>query len=110
MATALETTLLLAVPAADSLVAKHREHLDLAAQDGIPAHITVVYPFKPLAEITAADHKSLEATFLNHPEFTIRGSQTAWLGDSVVCVAVDDAEPARQLIGAVVETFPNFPP
>lgn len=110
VSTALETTLLLAMPAADPLVARHRDDLDLAAQDGIPAHVSVVYPFKPLAEIIAADHATLEGIVGHRRGFTIRGSQTAWLGDSVLCVAVDDPEPTRELIAAVVGAFPGFLP
>lgn len=79
MFTAIETTLLLAVPVADPLVGRHRSQLDLAAQDGIPAHVTVIYPFKPLCELSAADHFLLEELFLGHPSFELTGIRTAWL-------------------------------
>lgn len=110
MPTAIETTLLLAVPVADPLVARHRNHLDLAAQDGIPAHVTVIYPFTPLGELSATEHFLLEELFLGHPSFELTGTRTAWLGDSVMCVAVDDPEPVRRLIRSVVRSFPNSPP
>lgn len=110
MPTAIETTLLLAVPVADPLVARHRSHLDLAAQDGIPAHVTVIYPFKPLGELFAADHIVLEDLFLGHANSELTGTRTAWLGDAVMCVAVDDPEPVRRLIRSVVRSFPSLPP
>jgi hypothetical protein len=40
-----ETALLLPVPAAEPAVGRHRARLDEAARDGVPAHITVLYPF-----------------------------------------------------------------
>ena len=49
-----ETALLLPVPAAESSVGQHRARLDQAARDGVPAHITVLYPFLPPAGIDAA--------------------------------------------------------
>ena len=46
-----ETALLVPVPAAEPSVGKHRARLDEAARDGVPAHITVLYPFLPPAGI-----------------------------------------------------------
>ena len=51
MAPATETALLVEVPAADAAVARHREILDLAAGWGVPAHLTVLYPFVPPAQL-----------------------------------------------------------
>ena len=33
------------VPAADSLVDEHRRHLDVAASWGVPAYVSVLYPY-----------------------------------------------------------------
>ena len=42
-----ESALLVAVPAAEPAVAAHRSRLDTSAAVGVPAHITVLYPFLP---------------------------------------------------------------
>src|SRR5580658_9294142 len=39
-----ESALLVLVPAAEPAVGQHRARLDGAARDGVPAHITVLYP------------------------------------------------------------------
>jgi hypothetical protein len=47
----MQSALLLAVPAAEAAAGPHRARLDASARDGVPAHITVLYPFLPPAEI-----------------------------------------------------------
>jgi hypothetical protein len=42
-----ETAVIAAIPDAEPLVGKHRQHLDAAATWGMPAHVTVLYPFVP---------------------------------------------------------------
>ncbi|HUA40041.1 MAG TPA: hypothetical protein VMA32_00615 [Streptosporangiaceae bacterium] len=48
-----ETALLLPVPATEPAVREHRARLDEAVRDGVPAHITVLNPFVPLADIAS---------------------------------------------------------
>jgi 2'-5' RNA ligase len=48
-----DTTLVLLVPEAESIVGKWRATLDPAAAEGMPAHITVLYPFIPIGKIDA---------------------------------------------------------
>jgi hypothetical protein len=45
----LQSALLLPVPAAESVVGPHRARRDASARDGVPAHVTVLYPFLPTA-------------------------------------------------------------
>jgi hypothetical protein len=54
-----ETALLLPVLAAEPAVGQQRARLDEAARDGVPAHITVLYPFLPPAGIGERLLKSL---------------------------------------------------
>jgi 2'-5' RNA ligase len=42
---ATQSALLIAVPEADDVVSPWRERLDTAARLGVPAHITLLYPF-----------------------------------------------------------------
>jgi hypothetical protein len=43
--TATETAVIVAVDAAEPAVAEHRRRFDVAASWGVPAHVTVLYPF-----------------------------------------------------------------
>jgi hypothetical protein len=40
-----ETAVIVPMPAMEPLVEPHRRHLDRAAAWGVPAHVTVLYPF-----------------------------------------------------------------
>jgi hypothetical protein len=40
-----QTAVIAPVPAADSLVDEHRRHLDVAASWGVPAYVSVLYPY-----------------------------------------------------------------
>jgi hypothetical protein len=47
-----ESTILVPVPEAEPVVGQLRARLDRAASRGIPAHVTVLYPFVPPGQIT----------------------------------------------------------
>jgi hypothetical protein len=51
---ALESALVILVPEAEALVGSFRDLHDAGAAVGVPAHITVLYPFKPPDEIDEA--------------------------------------------------------
>lgn len=106
----LESALLLRCPAAEPAVGAARARLDRAAAVGVPAHVTVGYPFRPVARLSAADHERLESLVAAAPSFTLTGSRTAWFGESVVYVAVEDPAPVIRLVDAVTRAFPEHPP
>jgi 2'-5' RNA ligase len=58
-----ETCLILAVPAADAVIGWWRSRLDPSAAAGIPAHLTLIYPFVPDDQITDEDLGSLASIF-----------------------------------------------
>lgn len=47
-----ESAILVPVPQAEPVVGHLRARLDRAAGRGVPAHVTVLYPFLPPAQIT----------------------------------------------------------
>lgn len=105
-----QTALLLPVRAAERVVGTHRRELDLAAADGIPAHVTIAFPFKPLGEIGAEDHSRLAHNGRQHGPFRIEGRRTAWFGDQVLYVEISAAREVHALIADVASTFPAYPP
>lgn len=105
-----ETALLLVCPQAEPAVAGQRTNHDAAAQDGIPAHVTVLYPFKSLDTIDDDDHRRLETMFADVEPFVLRGSNTAWFDERVLYVAPDDPAPVHDLVSRVIASFPDFPP
>lgn len=105
-----ETALLLVCPEAEPVVAQLRKRHDPAAQDGVPAHVTVLFPFKPLDAIEEDDHRRLESIFAAAAPFTLTGSRTGWFGERVLYVAPDDPEPVLELVAEVAAEFPEYPP
>ncbi len=106
----MESALLLVCPGAEYAVATERARFDRAAQDGVPAHITVIYPFKLLELLTAGDHRRLEELAAKCGTFSVRVSRSGWFGDSVVYLAPDDPAPIALLTRQVWSAFPDFPP
>ncbi len=105
-----ESALLVRCPAAEPAVGAWRARLDLAAGVGVPAHATVTYPFRPVEQLSDADHDRLGRLFADVPAFTLVGERTAWFGDEVVYVALTGAERVSALIDAVAREFPEHPP
>jgi len=102
--------LVIAVPEAEPVVASHRRHLDANTALGVPAHVTVLFPFVPPAGIDD-DVLSRTADVVSAvPAFAYRFSRTAWFDDRVLYLAPDDAAPFRALTDRVHAAFPGFPP
>lgn len=108
--TATESAVLVPVPEAEAAVGRHRARLDRAAAEGVPAHVTVLYPFVPPPEITPATIEVLAAAVGSVTAFDCRFSATAWFGDDVVWLAPRPDAPFRALTRAVCAAFPGYPP
>jgi len=105
-----ESAVVVNVPAAESVVGEHRERLDMAASWGVPAHVTVLYPFLPPAQIDAPALQALSRAVATVPRFTAAWVRTAWFDRRVLWLAPGSAEPFQALTAAVVREFPEYPP
>ena len=88
-----ETALLLPVPAAEPAVSHHRARLDEAARDGVPAHITVLYPFLPPAGISEPLLASLGRLFAGFAAFDFTLDRVGWFSEEVVWLGPRDPAP-----------------
>ena len=93
----MQSALLLPVPAAETAVGPHRARLDLSARDGVPAHITVLYPFLPPAEIRPDVLAELSRLFAGAPRFSFTLDRVRWFDESVVWLGPSDESPFRAL-------------
>jgi 2'-5' RNA ligase len=91
-------------------VARHRERLDANALLGVPAHITVLFPFMPPEAIGPPVLRVLERLFAAVHRFHFELADTDWFGDQVLWLAPRDPAPFRALTQRVYEAFPAFPP
>ena len=105
-----ETALLLPVPAAEPAVSHHRARLDEAARDGVPAHITVLYPFLPAAGINRPLLAALGRLFAGHAAFQFTLDKVGWFGEEVLWLGPHDPAPFSALTDLVFGAFPSCPP
>lgn len=105
-----ESALLVAVPAAEAAVGAHRARLDPSARDGVPAHLTVLYPFLPPAEIGPGVLAELTRIFAGLARFSFTLDQVRWFGDSVVWLGPSDEGPFRALTELVAGAYPACSP
>ena len=105
-----ETALLLPVPAAEPAVSRHRARLDEAARDGVPAHVTVLYPFLPPAGISEPLLASLGRLFAGTSAFGFTLDRVGWFGEEVVWLGPRDPAPFSALTSAAFTAFPCCPP
>jgi 2'-5' RNA ligase superfamily len=105
-----ETALLLPVPAAEPAVGEHRARLDEAASDGVPAHVTVLFPFLPPAGIDESVLASLRRLFAGLATFEFTLDKVGWFGEELVWLGPRDPAPFNAVTDLVFAAFPSCPP
>jgi 2'-5' RNA ligase len=106
----METALIVAVPEAEPAVRDLRSTLDTAFAWGVPAHVTVLYPFVPPDRLTAAVLRDVAATVVAQPRFRVTFERVSWFGENVVWLKPSPDDPFRKLTSAVWQRFPSYPP
>jgi len=101
---------LVPVPEAERVVSGHRGRLDRAALWGVPAHVTVLYPFVAPSAITAATIAVLAGAVETISAFDCDFPATAWFGEEVMWLAPQPDGPFRALTRAVSAAFPGYLP
>lgn len=89
------------------LEALRRRSVDDAA-DGIPAHLTLLYPFVDPPELGPSTRSSLLAIARAHAPFSYELAHRAAWPDTIY-VAVDPVEPFVRLQSDLARAFPDYP-
>lgn len=105
-----ESALIVPVPAAEPVVGPWRENLDPACAWGVPAHITVLYPFVPPADIDQGVLDRLRLVLEAAPVFAFRLVAVEWFGDEVAWVRPEPKRNFLELTERVSEAWPDHPP
>lgn len=87
-----------------------RSELDPVARLDVPAHVSVLFPFVPAAELDEHVIARTAAVFRAEPAFRHRLVRTAWFGDDVLWLAPDASAEFRSLTNRVWTAFPAYPP
>lgn len=101
------SALIVAVPEAEPLVHEWRMRYDNAAL-GIPAHVTLIFPFVP-AEIGEELIAELRELFAGQPAFEFTLPRVARFPD-VAWLAPDPSDPFRRLTDLLLSRYPEYPP
>jgi 2'-5' RNA ligase len=104
-----ETALVVLVPEAEALVSPWRQLHDPSCAVGVPAHITLLYPFRPPERLDKTLHNQLAELFGQVDAFDFRLSRLATF-PGVLYLAPEPAEPYVALIRALTARFPDTPP
>ncbi len=105
-----ESALIVTVPEAEAAVGPHRARLDSGAIVGVPAHVTVLYPFMPPGLIDHDTLADLERLFAAAPPFDVTFASVAWFGTAVAYLSPTPDRPLRHLTAAVLARWPGYPP
>jgi 2'-5' RNA ligase len=105
-----ESGVVVVVPEADPVVGPHRLRLDPAAARGVPAHVTVLYPFVRPPDLRSADVDRLGEALSGFAAFDAVFPRVDWFGEDVVWLAPEPASQFRRLISVVGAAFPDLLP
>jgi hypothetical protein len=103
------TALVLLVPEAEPLVQAWRTRHDPVATRGMPAHVTLVYPFLPQPRLDASTTATLGSLFLRTPLARLVFREVRCFPE-VVYLAPEPAGLVVDLVRALVALFPEAPP
>jgi 2'-5' RNA ligase len=104
-----EAALVVPIPEVEPLVAPFRLKYDPSAALGVPAHITINYPFLPGIDPDEDIYRELKELFANTEAFQFTFSQFSRFPD-VLYLAPEPDAPFKQLINLVADRFPESPP
>jgi hypothetical protein len=105
-----ESALVVLVPEAETLVGSFRRKYDPSAREGMPAHITTLYPFLPPDQINATILGVLRECFARFSPFHFSLIAIDRLAVEVLYLMPDPAEIFRELTRAAWARFPQAPP
>lgn len=104
-----QSAVLIPVPEADSVVGRWRFEHDPVAAAGVPAHVTLVVPWLPPAEITDRDLAELDQELADVAAFDFVLTRVDWFGRRVLWVAPEPSEPFLKLTHRLADRF-HTPP
>jgi len=110
MAIASESALIVAFPDIEAVVGDLRQRLDPSATWGVPAHVTVLYPFLPPEMLRSLDLAKIEEVASTTPAFPIQFTRTSWFANQVLWLPPDPDGPLRQLSARLYAAYPQCPP
>ncbi|GAB3247297.1 2'-5' RNA ligase family protein [Kineosporia babensis] len=110
MASQEQSALIVPIPETEPVVGRLRAELDGSAVKGVPAHVTVLFPFLPPESLDEEVRSTLREVFATQTPFDVDFTEVRWFGDQVAWLAPEPNIAFRQLTTAVWNCFPDTPP
>jgi 2'-5' RNA ligase len=104
-----ESALVVLVPEAEPLVGPTRIQFDRSAMRGMPAYITVLYPFRHPDDLSSELMEELGSVFARVSRFKFRLSGLCGF-HGVIYLAPEPFEPFDALTREIATRFPDTPP
>jgi 2'-5' RNA ligase len=108
-----ETAIVVPVLEAESAVGLHRQLYTVEGADGMPAHITLLYPFADSEQLDDGRMDRIRGTVAAFAPFEAELTRIARFDraeDTVVWLAPDPVEPFAAMAAALAAEFPEHPP
>ena len=105
-----ESALVVLVPEAETVAKPFRDQYDPSAAAGMPAHITLLYPFKAPREVDNITLGKLRDCFARFEPIQFSLSAIRRFPIEVLYLAPEPDEPFRQLTLSIWNLFPETPP
>jgi hypothetical protein len=105
----IESALVVLIPEAETLVEPFRKRFDPSAAMGVPAHVTILYPFKPPDELNDDVFYVLRDLFRELNSFDTSFKDVRRFPDAFY-LSPEPAEPFRQMTKLIANRFPDTPP
>jgi len=106
----MEATLVILVPEAEGLVRSFRDRYDPAAKSGMPAHITLLYPFKGPDEIDGLVLDTLRDRFSRFQPVKFSLTTINRFPGETLYLVPEPEDPLRELILAIWRCYSETPP
>ncbi|WP_369149040.1 2'-5' RNA ligase family protein [Streptomyces sp. R44] len=104
-----QTGLIVRIPEAEPSVRGWRERFDPSAEAGVPAHVTVLFPFLDESRIDVRVESALADLLGRHQAFDLRFERCGRL-PAVLYLAPEPDTRLRQLTEAIADRWPEAPP
>ncbi len=104
-----ESVLFASVPEAEQAISSLRQRYDPVARLGVPAHITLLYPFMPPSKITTSIVDRITRVLRHFDAFEFQLQRTVRLPETLY-LEPEPSEPFVRLTNALAQEFPDYPP
>jgi 2'-5' RNA ligase len=104
-----QSGLIVRVPEAEPAVRARRDRLDPSARAGVPAHVTVLFPFLDARRIDQGVCAAIGEVLVRHQSFEARFDHCGRF-PGVLYLAPEPDTHFRRLTEAIVERWPENPP